>query len=114
FGAYDNLGAELATLAAESTNPADFVVLTIDLEYFCGGLYSPKWDAAQVKRELDLVLAAVDAIGPRSSTLLSTFVPPFRASLPWAPGHPILGKDSIVFQLNDTLRKFVGDRPGRC
>src|SRR5258708_30740008 len=42
FGAYDNLGAEIATLAS-CQEPPSIVLVTIDLDYLCGGIFSPQW-----------------------------------------------------------------------
>ncbi len=50
FGAYDNLGAEIATLASSPESPS-IVMVTIDLDYFSGGIYSPKWGLAEVINE---------------------------------------------------------------
>ncbi|HTA95779.1 MAG TPA: HAD-IIIC family phosphatase, partial [Verrucomicrobiae bacterium] len=50
----------------------------------------------------------------KSFILISTFLPPFRTSLPWAPGHPVLGRDAAAFELNNLLRNFVAQRPSRC
>src|SRR5437763_8211203 len=61
FGAYDNLGAEIATLAS-SPSPPEFAVVTIDLEYFSGGLSSPKWDFGGVKSGFESLLHAIDAV----------------------------------------------------
>lgn len=113
FGAYDNLGAEIATLAA-SENPPALAILTIDLEYFSGGLFSPNWNQAQVVDDLHALLAAVDAIPAKTFVLLSTFIPSFRPPMPWAPGHPVLGRDSAAFELNAILRDFVAQRSNRC
>src|SRR5262249_40138739 len=99
FGAYDNLGAEIAALATRQESPS-VVVVTIDLDYFSGGLFSPKWDRHQALDDFSSLLEAVEAVPSRSFVLLSTFVPPFHAPLPWAPEHPVLGKDGIAYELN--------------
>ena len=39
FGAYDNLGAEIATLASSQESPS-IVIITIDLDYFSGGIFN--------------------------------------------------------------------------
>jgi len=113
FGAFDNLGAEIATLTSCPEPPA-VVVVTIDLEYFSGGIFSPKWQMAEVVKDFNSLLAAIDAIPAKSFVLISTFVPVFRTSMPWAPGHPALGRDSAAFVLNNLLRDFVAQRPNRC
>ena len=113
WGAYDNLGAEIATLSS-CPKPPEIVIVTIDLEYFAGGLFSSQWHLAQVVDELNSLLAAIDAIPATSFVLLSTFLPPFRTSMPWAPQHPVLGRDSAAFELNARLRDFVAQRPNRC
>ena len=66
------------------------VVITIDLEYFSGGIFSPRWDRAQVTDDFNSLLTAVDAIPASSFVLISPhFIPAFRTSLPWAPAHPV-------------------------
>jgi FkbH-like protein len=113
FGAYDNLGAEIATLAA-SDEPPGIIVVTIDLEYFSGGIFSPHWKLAQTIDDFNALLGAIDAIPGKSFVLISTFLPALRTSMPWAPGHPVLGRDAAAFELNTVLRDFVARRPGRC
>ncbi len=113
FGAFDNLGAEIATLAS-GTEPPAIVVVTIDLDYFSGGIFSPRWQLAQVINDFNSLLAAIDAIPAKSFVLISTFLPAFRTSMPWAPGHPILGRDAAAFELNNLLRDFIAQRPNRC
>src|ERR1043165_6548601 len=113
FGPYENLGAETAALSASAEAPA-VAVLTMDLDYFAGGIFAPGWSQAEAASELDALLVAADAACARSFILISTFIPPFGTSLPWAPGHPVLGKDTAAFQLNTTLREFVAERPNRC
>ena len=113
FGAYENIGAEIAALSASPELPA-MVIVTIDLELFVGGMFSPKWDFAQVRAEFEAVLKAIDSIPAGFLVLISTFVPPFQMSMPWAPEHPVLGRDGAAFQLNALLREFVAQRAGRC
>lgn len=113
YGAYDNLGAEIATLAS-STDLPSIVIITIDLGYFCGGIFSPKWDFAQVSDEFNSLLAAIDAIPAQSFIFISNFIPAFRMPLPLAPGHPTLGRDSAAHDLNLILRDFVAQRTNRC
>jgi FkbH-like protein len=113
FGAYDNLGAEIAALSSREELPS-FVVITIDFEFFSGGVFSPNWNRARVIDDFNALLAAVDAIPAKSFVLISTFIPAFRTSMPWAPAHPILGRDSVAFELNSILRDFVAQRPARC
>jgi FkbH-like protein len=113
FGAFDNLGAEIATLAA-SQEPPPIVVVTIDLDYYAGGISSPRWDTARALQDFDSLLAAIETIPAKTFVLLSTFIPPFRTSLPWAPAHPVLGRDAAVFELNTRLRDFVAQRANRC
>jgi FkbH-like protein len=113
FGAYDNLGAEIATLSSSQETPS-IVIVTIDLEYFSGGIFSPKWELAQVINDFNSLLAAIDAIPAKSFVLISTFIPAFRTSMPWTPRHPVLGRDSAAFELNTILRDFVAQRPNRC
>ncbi len=113
FGAYDNLGAEIATLAS-CQEPPSIVLVTIDLDYLCGGIFSPQWRLASVIDDFNTLLEAIDAIPARSFVLISTFLPPFRTSLPWAPKHPVLAGDSAAFELNAILRTFVAQRPNRC
>ena len=113
FGAFDNIGVEIASLAAAAAAPA-IVVVTIDLEYFSGGIFSPQWTLAQAVDDLNAILAAVDAIPAKSFVLISTFIPPFKASLPWAPEHAVLGKDAAAFELNRIIRDFVAQRSNRC
>jgi FkbH-like protein len=84
------------------------------LDYFSGGIFSPKWQLAQVINDFNSLLAAIDAIPAKSFVLISTFLPAFRTSMPWAPGHPILGRDSAAFELNNLLRDFIAQRPNRC
>ena len=113
FGAFDNIGVEIASLAAAAAAPA-IVVVTIDLEYFSGGIFSPQWTLAQAVDDLNAILAAVDAIPAKSFVLISTFIPPFKTSLPWAPEHAVLGKDAAAFELNRIIRDFVAQRSHRC
>ncbi len=113
FGAYDNLGAEIATLAS-SAQPPSIAVLTIDLEYFSGGVFSAKWSRETVRDDFNALLAAVDAIPAKTFVLISTFLPSFHIPLPWAPGHPALGREAIAFELNALLREFVAQRTNRC
>jgi FkbH-like protein len=113
FGAFDNLGAEIAALAS-CPEPPDIVIVTIDLDYFSGGRFSPKWQMAEVINDFNSLLAAIEAIPAKSFVLISTFLPAFRASMPQMPGHPILGRDSAAFALNNILRNFIAERPNRC
>jgi FkbH-like protein len=113
FGAYDNLGAEIAALSSSGENPS-IVVVTIDLDYLSGGIFSPKWQLAHVLDDFKSLLGAMDAIPAKSFVLISTFLPAFRTSLPWAPEHPVLGRDAAAFELNSLVRDFVARRPGRC
>ncbi|PYJ08524.1 MAG: hypothetical protein DME25_01280, partial [Verrucomicrobia bacterium] len=55
YGAFDNLGAEVAALARSEQPPA-MVVVTIDLAYFSGGIFSPGWSVAQVTDDLTTLL----------------------------------------------------------
>src|SRR5215469_10187780 len=71
FGAYDNLGPEIAELASNQ-NPPSTVILTIDLEYFAGGIFSPNWRLEEAIAELQSLLGAVDALPPKTFVLLST------------------------------------------
>jgi FkbH-like protein len=50
----------------------------------------------------------------QSFVFISTFIPSSQISLPWAPEHPVLGRDSAAFELNRILRDFVARRPNRC
>src|SRR5438093_5832034 len=113
YGAFDNLGAEVAALARSEQPPA-MVVVTIDLAYFSGGIFSPGWSVAQVTDDLTTLLGAVEAVPAGSFVLLSTFIPAFRSPMPWAPGHAVLGRESAAFELNRILRDFVARHPGRC
>ena len=113
FGAYDNVGAEIAALSSSQETPST-VVVTIDLDYFSGGPFSPKWHLAEVINDFNTLLNAIDAIPATSFVLISTFIPPFRTSMPWAPRHPVLGRDFAAFELNTILRDFVAQRPNRC
>jgi FkbH-like protein len=113
FGAFDNVGPEIAMLATAADAPA-IVVVTIDLEYFSGGIFSPKWTLAQAVDDLNAVLAAIDAVPGKVFVLITTFLPPFKTSLPWAPEHPVLGKDGTAFELNRIIRDFVAQRSNRC
>ena len=113
FGAFDNVGPEIATLANAGEAPA-VVIVTIDFEYFSGGIFSPKWSLAQAVDDLHAVLAAIDGVPAKSLVLISTFLPPFKTSLPWAPEHPVLGRDAAAFELNRIIRDFVAQRTNRC
>jgi FkbH-like protein len=113
LGAFDNVGAEIAALASDAKPPA-LAIVTIDLEYFSGGLFSPKWNLPQATSDLRSVLAAIDSIPPACFVLVSTFLPGFRTTMPWAPEHPMLGRSGAAFELNHILRGFVADRPNRC
>ncbi len=113
FGAYDNLGAEIAALSSSPDSPA-ILIVTIDLDYFSGGIYSPRWNLSEVIDDFNHLLAAVDAVPANSFVLFSTFIPAFRTSLPLAPGHPLLGKDFAAFELNRILREFIAQRTTRC
>ena len=113
FGAFDNLGAEIAALASCPEPPA-IVIVTIDLDYFAGGAFSPKWQIAEIINDFNSLLAAIDSIPAKSFVIISTFLPAFRNPMPWTPGHPILGRDSAAFELNNLLRNFVAQRPNRC
>jgi FkbH-like protein len=113
FGAYDNLGTEIATLSAAS-KPPSIVVVTIDLDYFCGGIYSPRWNLAEIVDEFKLLLAAIDTIPLQSFVLITNFIPGFRPSMPLVPGHPVLGRDSAAHELNLILREFVSQRTNKC
>ena len=113
FGAFDNLGVEIATLATCQELPA-VVVVTIDLEYFSCGIFSPHWQLEQIVNDFNSLLAAIDSIPAKSFVLISTFLPAFRTSMPWMPGHPVLGRDAAAFELNNLLRDFVAKRPNRC
>ena len=113
FGAYDNLGAEIASIHSIA-EPPSIVVITIDLDYFSGGPFAPTWNLTQTINDLQALLAAVDALDAKSFVILSTFIPPFRTSLPWSPGHPVLGRDAAAFELNTVLRDFVARRSNRC
>lgn len=113
FGAYDNLGGELAGLVTQPELPA-IVILTIDLEYFAGGIFSPSWRLEEAARHLQTLLSAVDPAPAKVFFLISTFVPAFEISLPWSPKHPLLGREGAAFELNRLLRDFVAERSERC
>jgi FkbH-like protein len=113
FGAYDNLGAEIAGLASSPEAPS-IVILTIDLEFLSGGIFSPNWRLEEVRDDLQTLLGALDNLPAKSFILISTFIPPFDISMPWSPNHPVLGKQGAAFELNRILRDFVAQRPGRC
>jgi FkbH-like protein len=113
FGGFDNLGVELAALATSPAPPA-VVVVSIDLDYFSGGKFSPKWNQAGIIDEFNALLAAIDAVPAASFVLISNFIPAFRPSLPLAPGHPVLGREDAACELNRMLREFVAQRPSRC
>jgi FkbH-like protein len=113
FGAYDNLGAEIASLGSSEDIPS-FAILTISLDYFSGGIFSPRWDRAEVIADFKRLLDAVETLSDKTFVLISTFVPPFRTSLPWAPNHPVLGKDAVVFELNALVRAFVSEHSNHC
>ena len=113
YGAYDNLGAELAKLSSSPECPS-IVIITIDLDYFCGGIFSPKWVLAQVIDEFNSLLGAVDAISAQSFVFISNFIPAFRTTMPLAPGHPVLGRESAAVELNLILRDFVAQRTNHC
>lgn len=108
FGAYDNLGVELARLASLPQTPS-IVILTIDLEYFAGGLYSPNWRLEQVVEALRTLLGVVDSMPAKVLVLISTFIPPFETSLPSVPS-----RNTAAFELNRILREFVAERSDRC
>ncbi len=65
-------------------------------------------------RVSNAVLAAVDTIPAMSFVLISNFIPAFRTSMPLAPGHPVLGRDSAAFELNRILMDFIAQRTNRC
>ncbi len=113
FGAFDNVGVEIAEQPS-ALEVAEVVLVTIDLEYFSGGIFSPKWSLPQAVDDLNAMLSAIDAIPAKSFVLISTFLPPFKTSLPFAPEHPVLGKTAAAFELNRILRDFVAQRPNRC
>jgi len=113
FGAYDNLGAEIASLDANQEGPS-FAVITISLDYFSGGIFSPNWDRTEVINDFKRLLDAIDTLSGKTFVLVSTFIPPFRTSLPWAPNHLVLGRDAAVFELNSIIRNFVAERCNRC
>lgn len=113
FGAYDNLGAELAAVATRARTPS-FVILTIDLEYFAGGIFSPNWRLEQAMEEMGALLNAIDMFPAKVFFLISTFIAPFEISLPWIPNHPVLGRQGAAFELNRILRAFVAERSDRC
>jgi FkbH-like protein len=112
YGSFDNLGTEILNIRI-SDNPPTFVVLTIDLDYFCGGIYSPNWKRSQVVDEFNQLLNAVDTIPPGSFILISNFIPSTEISIPLSPGHDILGRSSIIDDLNLTLRDFIARRTSR-
>src|SRR5262245_27445635 len=68
FGAYDNLGVEIAELAAGPESPA-VTIVTIDLDYFSAGLFSPRWDRNQALIELERILSAIDRLAAKSFVL---------------------------------------------
>jgi predicted enzyme involved in methoxymalonyl-ACP biosynthesis len=113
FGAYENMAVELAGLGSTQEVPS-IVILTIDLDYFAGGLFSPQWKHEQAVEELKTILSAVAALPANTFSLLSTFIPPFRTQLPSVPGHPVLGRSAAAFELNALLREFVAQRGNRC
>ena len=113
YGAFDNLGAELVALSSAEVIPT-FVVVTIDLDFFAGGLYSAKWDFREVADSFNSILNAVDALPATTFVLISTFIPPARTSMPSMPRHPLFGRNSAAFELNALLRDFVAQRSNRC
>jgi len=113
LGAFDNVGAEIAALASD-TQPPPLAIVTIDLDYFSGGLFSPKWSLAQAVNAFRAVLAAIETVPASCFVLISTFLPGFRTSLPWAPANALLGRGAAAFELNHLLRAFVAERPNRC
>src|SRR5262245_50682799 len=70
FGAYDNLGAEIANIHS-SKEPPSIVVVTIDLNYFSGGIFSTKWDIARAIDDYRALLATIDALDAKSIVILS-------------------------------------------
>jgi len=108
YGDYDNVGAEIAALASSETVPS-MVIVTIDLDFFSGGIWSPKWELSRVVENLNEILSLIDALPAAAYVLLSTFIPPFRISLPPQPG-----RDSAASELNAVLREFTARRPNRC
>ncbi|MDP3849578.1 MAG: HAD-IIIC family phosphatase [Luteolibacter sp.] len=113
FGAYDNLGMEIAMLSSCKTRPS-YVVVSVDLDFFCSGFFSSNWDRDQVVSEFNMLLSAIDSIPGESFVLISNFIPNFEITMPHAPGDPILGKDFVVQELNTILRDFVAQRTNRC
>lgn len=113
FGAYDNLGVELAGLAS-SPRPPSTVILTIDLDYFAGGLYSPNWRLEQAVDDFRALLQVVDSMPAKVFVLISSIISPCEISLPSIPGHSVLGRDAAAFELNRILREFVAERSDRC
>jgi FkbH-like protein len=113
FGAYDNLGTEIASLSSNQEAPS-FAILTISLDYFSGGIFSPNWNRAEVINDFKRLLDAIDTLSDKTFVLVSTFIPPFRTSLPSAPNHPVLGGEAAVFELNAIIRNFVAERSNRC
>lgn len=113
YGSFDNLGTEILNIRT-SDNPPTFVVLTIDLDYFCGGIYSPNWKRSQVVDEFNQLLNAIDTIPPSSFILISNFIPTTAISIPLSLGHDILGRSSIYDDLNLTLRDFIAQRTSCC
>ncbi len=105
FGAYDNLGVELAEIIS-AAEPPGMVVLTIDLEFFAGGIFSPAWSLDMAMEEFRVLLSAVDALPEKVFVLISTFTSPFRISLPWNPN----GRNAAALELNRVLREFVAQR----
>src|SRR5579859_2913239 len=112
FGAYDNLGVEVAALAAGT--PPSLAIISIDLDYFSGGIFSAKWNQAEVIAEFNSLLAAIDSVPAATFVLISNFIPLFRPPLPLAAGHPVLGRDNATHELNHLLREFIAQRPNRC
>src|SRR4051812_12830770 len=69
FGAYDNLGAEIASLGSSEDIPS-FAILTISLDYFSGGIFSPRWDRAEVIADFKRLLDAVEALSAKTFVLI--------------------------------------------
>ncbi len=113
YGAYDNVVPEIHSVST-SGSPPEILILALDIEFFAGGTFRPEWTLSDARAELTRIFSALETVPKGTLILFATFLPPFAITLPWVPEHPMLGRSSAAFSLNQLIRDFVGSHPHRA
>jgi FkbH-like protein len=113
YGAYGNVGFELAGFAQGNETPT-YLVLSLDLEYFAGGFHSPLWSRDEALGEFGLLLGAIERIPPQVYVIITDFSPVAAPGLPEIPGHRLYGRNLFIRELNGMIHGFAAARANQC